>query len=349
MKRFVWLFLVFTIVATNLTPIGAQEALTLDAIRAKVKLAMGTRPTNETVTTSIDRHGLTGTEVRERSGNDYRVDTTIGPIHTAEGSDAGVFWQQNPNGETVVTQGESDGEEPVDEEVHASVTHVSTPSDLYVVSRLNALGRGTKQYYDPATWHEVRFDRISATETTTTLYSDFRTVAGYTRAWHRTVADGHPENDASYTITADDVAPIPAAALAVPPDRRTLVEFPTGVTTVKLPAQYDRLDSKFIVRLVVGGRGLDFILDSGAAGIAIDRDVARSMGLGEFGAYSNAVNAGRYVETTAIVPNISIGDIKMHDVVVTTTPQLGGDRDGFKVVGLLGFDFLHGPASNSIT
>ncbi len=335
-----WLFLVAAIVATSASATRAQEELTVAAIHAKEKAAVGKRPQSETITTTVVRHGLTGTEVRQRSGDDYRVDTTLGPIHTAEGAAGGVFWRQNRNGETVVTPNESGGEEPVDEEVRASVTHLTTPSDLYVISRLNALGRGTKEYYDPATWHEVRFDRISATETTTTLYSDFRTVAGYTRAWHRTVADGHPENDRSYTITEDDVGPVPASVLAVPPDRRTLVEFPAGQTSVKLPAQYDRVNSKFIVRLMVGGRGLDFILDSGASGIVIDRDVAQSLGLGEFDAYSNAANAGRYVETTTIIPSIAIGAITMHDVVVTTTPHLGGDRDGFRVVGLLGFDFL---------
>jgi predicted aspartyl protease len=93
---------------------------------------------------------------------------------------------------------------------------------------------------------------------------------------------------------------------------------------------------------MVAGRGLDFILDSGASGIVIDRDVAQSMGFGEFDAYSNAANAGRFLETTTIIPEIAIGTIKMHDVVVNTTPHLGGDRDGFRVVGLLGFDFLHG-------
>lgn len=342
MKLFGRLFLTAAIVAASASSAVADVGLTADAILAKARVARGTLPPSEVVTTSIVRRGLTGIEIRQRSGDDYREDTTLGPIHTAEGSAHGVFWQQNPNGETVITPGESDGEEPVDESIHANVTHVTTPSDLYVLSRLNDLGRGTKEYYDSATWRLVRFDRISPTETTTTIYSDFRTTAGYTRAWHRTVSDGHPENDRADTITADDVRPIAAAELAVPPDRRTLVEFPSDRTTLKLPAQYDRIDSKFIVRLMVAGRGLDFILDSGASGIVIDRDVAQSMGLAEFDAYSNAANAGRYVETTAIIPNIAIGDIHMHDVVVTTAPHVGGDRDGFRVVGLLGFDFLHG-------
>jgi predicted aspartyl protease len=337
-----WLFLVILSFSASQTVALAQHDVTIAEIRAKAKAAQGVRPPSEVVTTSVVRSGLTGTEVRERSGDDYRIDTTLGPIHTAEGSAGGVFWRQNSNGETVVTDGTLDGDDEPDEHVVSTVRHVTEPSDLYVIAKLDELGRGTREYYDPETWHLVRFDRIGSNETTTTTYADFRTVGGYTRAWRVATADGHPENDRTDTITADDIRPVPTSDLAVPPDRRTLVEFPPGETTVKLPAQLDRADSKFIVRLSVGGRGLDFLLDSGASGITIDRDLARSMGFGEFDAFSNAENAGRYVETTTIVPKIAIGDITMHDVVVGTTPNLGIDHDGFKVVGLLGFDFLRG-------
>jgi hypothetical protein len=72
----------------------------------------------------------------------------------------------------------------------------------------------------------------------------------------------------------------------------------------------------------------------------MDRDVVQSLGLQEHNAFSNAANAGRYTETTAIVPQLAVGDLTMRDVVVRTVPDVGMRGDDFKVVGLLGFDFI---------
>ncbi len=117
-----------------------------------------------------------------------------------------------------------------------------------------------------------------------------------------------------------------------------MVEFPAGKTSVDLPVRQARGD--FIVRVQVGGRGLDFALDTGASGIAIDDDVVRSLGLAHYGSISNAANAGRFASTKAVVPEIGIGELRMHDVVVSTVPHLGADGADYKVVGLLGFDFI---------
>ena len=316
----------------------AQGELTAADIRDKIRAAAGVLPTNETVTTTFTRGGVTGTEVRIHSGRDYRDDTTLGPIHTAYGLVGGVPWRQNANGQTIVNVVRP--EEPMVEGRITFVKHVDAPSELYVISHLTSLGHGTKEYVDPSTWHVVRFESISATQTTTTTYSDFRTTAGFTRAWHRTSSDGHPENDSSDTILSDDVAAVSAERLAVPKDTRSLVSFPDGRSSVALPVRFDDRSSKFIVRVMVGTRGLDFLLDTGASGIVIDRDVAQSLGLVEYNAYSNAANAGRYVGTTTIVPSLAVGDLTMHDVVVSTTPNVGIRGEDFKVVGLLGFDFF---------
>jgi hypothetical protein len=100
-------------------------------------------------------------------------------------------------------------------------------------------------------------------------------------------------------------------------------------------------DDKFIVRVNVGGRGLDFILDSGSSGIALDEGVARELGLPLYAPESNAENAGRYTAQTLIVPQMRIGELTMNDVVVQTAPNLDEEVPGqYKTVGLLGFDFI---------
>jgi len=319
-------------------PLSADD-LDLAAVEKAVAQAKGVEPSTEAIVTQVTDHGLSGTETSQRSGSDSRTDTTFGPFRTAQGVDNGVAWSQNANGETILrTPGKK--VTALAESVSVPVlAHVSDPEERYVISRLDSSGFGTKDFVDPKTWHIVREERISPSGTTAITYDDFRTTSGSTRAWYWTVDDGHPENLATYRIASIETAAIAPATFAIPPDRRQLVEFPKGVTSVALSVSQD-LTLHFIVRVTIGGRGLDFLIDSGAAGIVIDRDVAQSLGLTEYGAYSSAANADRYVGTSAIVPQMSVGPLVMHDVVVATIPHLGADTIGTKVVGLLGFDFL---------
>ena len=98
---------------------------------------------------------------------------------------------------------------------------------------------------------------------------------------------------------------------------------------------------KWLVRINVGSRGLDFILDSGdTAGITLQDSVLRSLGLKSYASYSNGANAGRFLSREAIVPEMRVGDLTMHDVAITTLPALGLEGGDFRAVGLLGFDFL---------
>jgi hypothetical protein len=244
------------------------------------------------------------------------------------------------NGETIHDSSGDDENEPNPEVRHTTLSLPADANGDYVISRLTKLGFGTKEYVDPATWHIVRRERISATGTIATTYDDFRTTAGYTRAWHTATSDGHPENDASSTIASIDTSPIPPSALALPPDARQLVTFPANVSSVRLPVRYDRNAGKFIVRLTIANRGLDFMLDTGAGGIVIARSVLRQLGLKEYGAYSNPANAGRYVGTRTIAPEIDVGPLVMHDVEMDTIPDIDPGGGDIKVVGLLGFDFI---------
>jgi len=323
---------------------GAQAGVTLEQVEAHVKAARGAYPTAERLVETYTQGDRVESIVETRSGSDRRVDYEVGPFTGAYGVVDGQSWSQNENGETVLDAAPSDdaanASEPHDEPSTATLSRETGAEGFYVISDLTALGFGTRDYIDPATWRVVRRETISATGKTITRYDDFRTTNGYTRAWHIVTTDGHPEDESSFTISNITVPDFPKDAFAVPDDRRKLVEFPQGVTSVVLPLNYDREAGKFIVRLTIANRGLDFEIDTGASGIYIASDVARELGLKEYGKYSNAANAGRYVSTHTIVPEIAIGSLKMHGVAVDTIPDIdegGGDR---KVVGLLGFDFI---------
>jgi predicted aspartyl protease len=249
----------------------------------------------------------------------------------------GQRWHQNANGQTVMDQ--PDPGVATADKATTTLAAVATPVNGYVLATLNKRGEGTKEYVEAATWHVVRRDVISAAGTTTYTYDDFRTSAGTTGAWHWTSSDGHPENDNEERVESDDAGPVVEAELAIPSSRRELVEFPAGKTSVSVPLRADR--DKFFVRVNVGSRGLDLLLDTGASAIVLDDDIVGQLGLTTYGAYSNAANAGRYKSTSAIVPEMKIGDLSLHDVVVRTVPHVGVDREGlYRAVGLLGFDFV---------
>lgn len=113
--------------------------------------------------------------------------------------------------------------------------------------------------------------------------------------------------------------------------------FPAGRTSVDLPTKFQI--PHIYVRVMIGDRGLDFILDSGASGIAIDANVARQLGLLTF-AQTSTVMAGRVETAKAIVPEIRVGDLVMHDVTVQTIPWAHNERADVEAVGLLGYDFI---------
>src|ERR1700681_1073206 len=219
------------------------------------------------VTYALREGGLDGTERDVWSGDDYRVDETIGRFVTAEGRYHGQRWEG--------------------------------------------------------------------------IYDDYNETRGGAMPYRTTVSDGHPENDAVFTITDLKVdAPVTPAEVSIPDTRRFPRLLPGGVPSVRLPARIDDW-GRIIVRLTVQGRGLDFQLDSGAAGIVITRDVANELKLKTYGRWSSTV-AGTFTSTRAIIPKIGIGTVVMNDVVVEALPFAFQNDYSTRIVGLLGYDFIAG-------
>ncbi len=316
---------------------AADDLPTPEQVEAHIFAAQGPAIASYREVDETQRFGSILRSVEVRSGSDFRIDTDEGPIHEASGSLAGQKWRQNANGQTILEQ---PGPGLVRPETRVpAVVRITTPIDGYLLSSLDARGLGTKRYVEATSWRVVREDVVSATETEVSTFDDFKTIAGRTEAFHRKTTDGHVENDSDTRIVELTPAKIAAAQLAIPAPRRALVEFPAGKTVVELPVRLDQ--GKFIVRIDVGGRGLDFILDSGADGIALDEGIAKELHLTEFGAFSNAANAGRIRESSAIVPIMKVGELTMRDVAVGTIPfSERGDIGDYRAVGLLGFDFI---------
>jgi predicted aspartyl protease len=124
--------------------------------------------------------------------------------------------------------------------------------------------------------------------------------------------------------------------LARPPSRRTLVEFPAGAVSVDLPVQFG---AHVYATVTIGATDYQFVLDTGASGIAIDSGVARALGLPLYGEHAHVV-AGRTTVARSVVPEMRIGTLVMRNVAVGVVPLGAADRRSVRMAGLLGFDFL---------
>ncbi|MGD0050254.1 MAG: retropepsin-like aspartic protease [Vulcanimicrobiaceae bacterium] len=305
-------------------------------IRAKVAAAMGPLPTAYHETDETTSSGeLTAMEYRAVRGQSWRHVYNSGPFHFEEGLDKAQAWHQNDNGQTILDQ--PDPGFATSETTTTTVSRVHTPVEAYVIATLDAQGYGTKQYVDPTTWQTVRRERIEANGIETTTYDDVRLDHDRTFAHHWHIVDPISETAEDVRVTAYDHDPVTDEQVAIAPPLRALVTVPGGADSVTLPTQFT--DSDVIVRVTINGRGLDFILDTGADGIYMDLDVAKQLGLPFYGR-SSAVVAQRFTTARTIVPEMHVGNLVMRNVAVQLAPQ-GWDAGPYvKAVGLLGFDFL---------
>ncbi len=317
--------------AAEQTP-SAQDILA----RSKAAEDSDNRPESERETWTTHVAGLDGSLEVIRHGEDMVTDIVAGPFHTARGVSHGQHWHQNENGETILDRPEpSQAEHPVTQ----TVARVHEPVDAWEITTTFASGHVTHFYYDPKTYYVVRTERTVAGNSSHTTFDDFRTDArGRTRFWHYFGGDDRPDNDFDFRLTRDDLsADVSESDVDVPKDRRTLVEFPPGIDSIRLPARIE--NDRIYVRVDIGGRGLDFLLDTGCAGLTINEDVVRDLKLPIYGRTTTTV-AGSFSTGRTIASDVTIGSLSLHDVEMRTVPLASNESHDTRVVGLLGFDFL---------
>ncbi|HXW76400.1 MAG TPA: aspartyl protease family protein, partial [Candidatus Eremiobacteraceae bacterium] len=331
----------------GLSPTSAS----LDQVLALFKQGMGTAVKPVQTRREVDQinaYGLTGIYTEADAGNDFIETTQLGPTVTESGESNGQKWAMNENGlvrlisgvhqEDVVTeQAVSDVVLGHPSDAVRLVGQVESPVAAYVIEVHPQGGRHEWYFIERATGRLVRIEQAEIDERAVTTFDDFRTTDGLIEAWHGHRSGVFPKNDVDWRITSlqfnGQVSP---QELAIPRSRSDMV-FPAAASSVRLPARFD--DSDIIVRVVINGRGLDFELDSGASSIVVDRDVVRQLGLQTFGESTQSV-AGTFDQSSAIVPEMHIGDLTMRNVVVDSLPFNYQEDESTRVVGLLGYDFL---------
>jgi predicted aspartyl protease len=326
----------------NLIP----SSTTLAHVRAEFRRAhLGGRTKNATLIEDwrLLQDGQMGSFRVHRLGRDYRETTTLGPLVYENGVHGGVRWQQNRNGITFAYSGFHE-RDAISEKVWDSnndrdvrLIGESVLLNAFVVEVDPPNGRHQWLFIDKHSGQIVRLDRLERNRRLVTTYEDFKPFDGESLPSRtRTVDSLGNEREQTLVSRSLDTTPDPND-VAIVPTRRMLVEFPPGFSAVHLPVRL--VNGLLVVRVSLNGRPFDFLLDSGAAGIVIDPIVVESLGLERYGERVGAT-IGPFPETTAIIPSLNVGLLRMHNVVsrVVSIPFRADDRT--RVSGLLGFDFF---------
>ena len=295
----------------------------------------------------VHREGLDGTTRTLIRGHDYISTTQLGSSLTALGFVGGKFWSEDANGQIIVQQSE-----PADADakpVAQNLTHVTSPLDAYEVETIAANGSRRRRFYDARTFLLVRTESTAFGMQSYAAFEDYVTdSAGRTRPRHIHGADQRPNNDWDERLVSDDLsATVSAADVAIPANRRTLVEFPQGRSTVRLPARMVR--GAIVVRVQIGSRGIDFLLDSGADSIVVDAGLAAELGLKAEGQHTTTI-AGNVASSTVKIPAMKIGDLTLHDVTVDAIPYGHNVDYGAETVDATAPNaFVPDPAATEVT
>jgi len=327
----------------------ASTSLTAAELFDRARLAGGTIASGQyhKVSRTQSTRGDVWTTETFFGGDDYRTTVTQGSFVSAFGSYEGREWRQDANGTVVAATGYSQEADPFESALrkpespdsNVRILGVTTGSKpCYVVEVTPRQGLVERRYYDAGTYllaqvEEVDYDGHHRLWE----YSDYRSESG--RVVAHSIAyssDGTPSLQTK-VLTYERVTVEPSR-FVVPASK--LLFAPHDADAVSIPAQFT--EEGIIVRVTIGGRGLDFLLDSGASDILIDSGIARELGMPSSGS-QNFSFAGDFTMSDTRAPDFAVGDLRANDVAMSTASfheQLVGRR----IVGLLGADFIAGGA-----
>jgi hypothetical protein len=289
--------------------------------------------------------GETTTQETYFDGDGYKTTETLADVVTSWGEDGGRKWYRNANGFVQVVSGAFAEHDPLENAASdmtapasgaslAGVTSDGPPE--YVVKVVPREGLSETRYYDTSTY---LLQRIDDTEydghTRSVTYGDYRRVSGRMVAWSRTFSGDYYKGTRSYEVVS--YAPVPKSSvnLAIP-QSMPLFDL-QGRASATIPADFT--PDGIIVRLNVGQRGLDLILDSGSSSIVLSASAASDLGLPQHDKHVESFG-GLYTTSQSRVADVSVGGLHAPSVVIDVAPVDESIAPTQRIVGLLGCDFI---------
>ncbi|HEY1728048.1 MAG TPA: retropepsin-like aspartic protease [Candidatus Baltobacteraceae bacterium] len=326
-------FLLLCMTLSMMNPVAAQQ---MDAASLQQRMieAQG-KPPDQYREEIITSSSLEGTYLRREyhRGLDYRIVYGTGAYQHQAGRVEGREWDQDANGITTVHDS-TPSQERV-EPRRVTVTRVNQPVSAWRITDQDVHGYGTIRYLDPSNYHLVRVENLTPTGTITTVYDEFRADGGYTTAHHMVTDDATTGAHIDANVITFTSTTISDADLAMPPSRK-FIEFPAGSGAVTLPT--DTNPPHVTVRVTIGDRTFNFLLDTSSQGITLDANVARQIGL--INTTQTLLANARRTGVQATIPEMRVGALRMHNVVVSLGPVSADQQIASQAVGALGYDFF---------
>lgn len=332
-------------------PANAAEEYSPVGLSAPQVFALNRHATGElqqgayhTVTQTTSDRGEVWTAESYLDAGNYRTTVRVGDFVWAGGRYDGRAWSRDPNGFMRRSTNFFFQTDPFATSLRAPqnpasgvkvVGETTSPPLQIVIEITPSKGLLERRYYDAGTYLLSKVQMIDFDgHRQAWLYDSYRKFSGLNvPQLVRYERDGSAVTGQTQLVTYDRVtAGMPS--LAVPPSRPL---FDMGAADeVTIPAQFT--PAGIIVPVVIGGRTLDFLLDSGSSEMLLDPGVAQSLGMQTIGATQPSF-AGDFTLANTHAPSIGVGVLSAANVAFSTA-HFEEDLPGRRVVGLLGTDFI---------
>lgn len=276
--------------------------------------------------------------------DDYVTVVHDGPFTRTYGSSNGTEWSTSengvvsvsPNDDTVTPNPYAVFLQTLGQTDDAHILGVTQTEPRAIVLDFKPRnGLEERRFYDAKTYLLQRIETEDYRGTTWSQYDDYRRTFGRMIPFHRTYGDAHNRVPDDVKILTFEPVKTNASAFAIPKSKPV---FDLGDAQERtIPADFT--DDGIVVRVTIAGRGLDFLVDSGASETTIDAGAARKLGLPLYGTH-RGVFGGEYSESETRVADFALGDIHARNFALSALPLSWQVSDNQRVVGLLGSDFF---------
>ncbi|HTA53446.1 MAG TPA: aspartyl protease family protein [Candidatus Acidoferrales bacterium] len=323
--------------------------VSLAQVLANHEKAIGTRAAGQR--DSVVEHwtftesGMSGTEDLQRDGTDYRSRIAYGPFVDEYGQHGESRWHQDANGFSCLTTEIDERsfyatrvtEDAADPKNDASVLGKTLGAHPAYVVKVKRPGKTHPEFifYDADNAQVVRVEAPTGKRRLIETFDDFRVTDGISRPWHVHDTDGRPQLDDDWKLASlQQGVNIPESTFEMAPNA-------PHVSPPELPSPLPgkMMLGAYIIRLQVAGRGLDFLLDSSASESIIDWDVAREMGLPDYGQVTHLPD-GTKVRFFTRFAHATAAGVALDDFTLTSEDFAYQPSVNTKVVGVLGYDFF---------
>ena len=344
-------FVFVTAILVGGRPALAERMPSLTSVLQNYSLASADAGADEvkqlTISGVLAGSGLNGTFVTWRGNDRERTDEHLGPRDEKTLRVGARFWYDDANGNARELTGSLARRARTEHFIDSGDfalrpdrcllrgRSVIAQRPMYVLDVAADGGESETLYLDARTWLPARIAYEEDDGRATVDFGDWRTVAGHRFPFRSVVSDGDHAYDTQQITSAIDVG-TPVDPLTFAPFVARAIEM-SAPETVALVAH----DGHLYAPVTIAGHTYQFLVDTGAQSILLDRSVATELGLATSGTFeaSGAERTGGL--QLAKIPELHVGKRgRLTNIVVTTLDLAGSSAGAFRADGILGYPFF---------